>query len=58
MYINVKIFNRRELYLKVLVYSVCTYTGIDKQLVKKEKIKMEPMNRSFKIFNADGTKNK
>jgi len=25
--------------------------------VKEEKIKTEPMNRSFKVFNADGTKN-
>jgi len=34
-----------------------TYTKIDKQLVKEEKIKMEPMNRLFKVFNADKTKN-
>jgi len=26
-------------------------------LVKEEKIKMEPMDRSFKVFNTDGTKN-
>jgi len=40
------------------VYSGYTYTGIDKQLVKKEQIKMEPINRSFEIFNVDGTKNR
>ena len=37
--------------------SECTHTGINKQLVKEERIKTEPMNRSFKVFNADGTKN-
>jgi len=26
-------------------------------LVKEEKIKTEPMDRSFEVFNADGTKN-
>ena len=31
---------------------------IDKQLVKKKKIKIEPMNRLFEVFNADGTKNR
>jgi len=40
-----------------LVDSGCTHTRIDEQLVKKEKIKMEPMDRSFKIFNTDRTKN-
>ena len=37
--------------------SGCTHTGIDKQLVKEERIKMEHMDRSFEVFNADGTKN-
>ena len=37
--------------------SECTHTGIGKQLVKKEKIKMEPMDRSFEVFKTDGTKN-
>jgi len=41
-----------------LVDSGCTHTGINKQLVKEERIKTEPMERSFKVFNADGTKNK
>ena len=31
---------------------------IDEQLVKEERIKMEPINRSFEVFNVDGTKNK
>ena len=37
--------------------SGCTHMGIDKQLVKEEKIKMEPMDRLFEVFNADRTKN-
>ena len=37
--------------------SRCTHTEIDKQLVKEERIKIEPMERSFKVFNADGMKN-
>jgi len=40
------------------VDSECTHTGIDDQLVKKEKIKMKPADILFKIFNADGTKNR
>jgi len=39
------------------VDSGCIYTRIEKQLVKEEKIKMKPMDRSFEVFNADGTKN-
>jgi len=31
--------------------------GIDKQLVKEEKIKIKLLNVSFEVFNADGTKN-
>ena len=34
------------------------YTGIDKQLVKKEKIKTKPTDISFKVFNIDSIKNK
>ena len=37
--------------------SECIHIGIDKQLVKEEKIKTKPMNRLFKVFNADKTKN-
>ena len=32
-------------------------TGINKQLVKDKKIPIKPINFSFKVFNADGTKN-
>ena len=37
---------------------VYIYTRINKQLIKKERIKTEPINRSFKVFNADRTKNR
>ena len=47
-----------ELQLQALVDSGYTYTRINKQLVKKERIKMKPIDRSFKVFNADGTKNR
>jgi len=54
---NIKTKNGKELQLQVLVDSGCTYTGINEQLVKEERIRMEPMDRSFEVFNADGTKN-
>jgi len=57
MHTNIKTKSRKELQLQALVNSGCTYTGIDKQLVKEEKIKTKPMERSFKVFNTDGTKN-
>ena len=54
---NVIISNRKKLQLKILDDSRCIDTGINKQLVKEEQIKMEPLSRSFKVFNANGTKN-
>jgi len=57
MQTNIKTKNGKELRLQALVDSGYTHTGIDEQLVKEEKIKTEPMDRSFKVFNADGTKN-
>ena len=57
MQTNIKTTNGKKLWLEALVNSECTYIGIDKQLVKEEKIKIKPMNRLFKVFNADGTKN-
>ena len=47
----------KELWLQVLVDSGCTQTGIDKQLVKEEQIKTEPVDKIFEVFNADGTRN-
>jgi len=47
----------KKLKVKALVDSRCTHTGIDKQLVKDKRIQTKPINFSFKVFNADGTKN-
>ena len=58
MHTNIKIKNEKELRLQALVYSGCTHTGIDKQLAKEEKIKTEPMERLFKVINADRMKNR
>ena len=58
MQTNVKTFNGKELWLKALVDSGCTHTGIDKQLVKEGRIETELIDRLLKVFNTDGTKNK
>ena len=58
MQTNIKIANGKKLQLQTLVGSECTHIEIDKQLMKEEKIKTEPINRLFEIFNADGTKNR
>ena len=58
MCINIKTSNEKKLQLKVLVDSECTQTRIDKQLVKKEQVKMKPINSLFKVFNVDITKNR
>ena len=55
---NVKTKNRKNLKIKALVDSGCTHMGINKQLVKDKKIQTKPINFSFEVFNADGTKNK
>ena len=34
-----------------------THIGIDKQLVKDKRIQTKPINFSFEVFNANGTKN-
>ena len=57
MQTNIKTKNGKELWLQALVDFGCTHTGIDEQLVKKERIKMEPMDRFFEVFNADRKKN-
>ena len=54
---NIKTKNRKKLEVKALVDSGCTHTGINKQLVKNKKIPTKPINFSFEVFNADGTKN-
>jgi len=40
------------------VDSVCTHTGFDEKLVKEKSIQTKPINFSFEVFNADGTKNR
>ena len=57
MQTNMKTANRKKLQLQALVDSGCTHTRINKQLVKEEKIKTESIDRSFKVFNTDRTKN-
>ena len=49
--------NGKNLKVKALVNSRCTYIGIDKQLVKDKRIQTKPLNFSFEVFNADGMKN-
>jgi len=55
---NIKTKNGKKLEVKALVNSGCTHTGIDEQLVKDKKIPTKPINFSFEVFNADGTKNR
>ena len=50
--------NGKKLEVKALVDSECTHTGINKQLVKDKKILTKPIGFSFKVFNADSTKNR
>jgi len=54
---NVKTKNRKNLKIKALVDSRCTYSGIDEQLVKKKRIQTKLINFSFEVLNVDGTKN-
>ena len=57
MHNNIKTKNRKELKLQALVDSGYTHTRINKQPIKEKRIRTEPMNRSFEVFNADGIKN-
>ena len=58
MQTNIKILNKKELWLQILVDSEYIHTGINKQLVKKKRIKTEPIDRLLKVFNIDKTKNR
>jgi len=58
MQANMKMKNRKNLKLKALMDSGCTYMEIDKQLVKDKRIQTKPINFSFEVFNADRTKNR
>jgi len=53
----VKTKNRKKLKVKILVDSRYTHREINEQLVKDKRIQMKPINFSFKVFNADKTKN-
>ena len=57
MQANIKTKNRKQLKVKALIDSGCTHTGIDEQLVKDKRIQMKLINFSFKVYNADRTKN-
>jgi len=57
MQANVKTKNGKELQVEALVDSRSTYIEIDEQLVKNKRIQTKPVDFSFKVFNADGTKN-
>ena len=58
MHTNIKTKNEKELWLQALVDSGYIHTEIDKQLVKEERITTEPIDRLFKVFNTDRTKNR
>jgi len=49
--------NEKNLKVKALVDSGCIYMEINEQLVKDKRIQTKLINFSFKVFNADGTKN-
>jgi len=53
----VKTKNGKKLKVKALVDSGYTHIGIDEQLVKDRRIQTKPIDFSFEVFNADGTKN-
>ena len=57
MQANVKTKNGKKFKVKALVDFGCTYTRINKQLVKDKKIQTKLINFSFKVFNVDRTKN-
>ena len=55
---EVKTKNGKNLKVKALVDSGCTHMGINKQLVKDKRIQTKLIDFSFKVFNADRTKNR
>ena len=57
MQAKVKTKNRKDLKVKALVDSGCTYTEIDKQLVKDKRIQTKVIDFSFEVFNMNGMKN-
>ena len=57
MHTKVKTKNEK-LKVKALVDSKYIHIGINEQLVKNKRIQTKPINFSFKVFNANGTKNR
>jgi len=57
MQANVKTKNSKNLKVKALADSGCTYIRINKQLVKEKQIQTKLINFSFEVFNTDRTKN-
>ena len=55
---KIKTRNGKNLKVKALVDSGCTYTGIDEQLVKEKRIQTKKIDFSFEVFNTDRTKNR
>ena len=58
MQAEVKMKNGKKLKVKAPVDSRCTHTEINEQLIKNKRIQTKAINFSFKVFNADGTKNR
>ena len=58
MQANIKTKNRKNIKVKALVNSGCTYTGIDEQLVKDKRIQIKLINFSFEVLNTNRTKNR
>jgi len=54
---DIKMKNSKKIKVKALVDSGYIHMGIDKQLIKNKRVQTRPINFSFKVFNADGTKN-
>ena len=58
MQANIKTKNEKNLKVKVLVDSGCTYIKIDEQLVKDKRIQTKPINFLFEVFNINRTNNR
>jgi len=58
MQADIKTKNSKNIKIKALVDSRCTHMGIDEQLVKDKRIQTRLINFSFKVFNADRTRNR
>ena len=58
MHTKVKTKNRKNLKVKALVDSGCTYIGIDEQLVKDKSIQTKLINFLFEVLNANEIKNR